>query len=78
MASFLQLHVAITLVLFCLWFELCVSPKVVRTGNVTGDAAAVRNAISVRMMILFLQPRSMTLLFLVNARIHHRLCLNPP
>ena len=27
---------------FCLWFELCVSPKVVTTGNVTGDAAVFK------------------------------------
>ena len=76
MSPSLQPHVTITLAFFCLWFELYVSPKVVTTGNVTSDAAAVRNAISVRMMILFLQPRAKTLLLLINARIHHRLCLN--
>jgi hypothetical protein len=53
MSSSLQLHVTITLVFFCLWFELCVSPKVVATGNVTGDAAALGNAMYVMLMGFF-------------------------
>jgi hypothetical protein len=49
--------------------------KVVATGNVTGDAAAVRN---VCWFDDFVFTATCTLIFLIKAQIYHRLCVNLP